>query len=51
MIIKPSEKVPLPAALAQLLQEAGLPDGVFNIVHGDAVIVKCHPRSSRYWKQ
>ena len=40
MIIKPSEKVPLSCGrLAQLLQEAGLPNGVFNIVHGDAEIV------------
>lgn len=47
MIIKPSEKVPLSCGrLAQLLQEAGLPDGVFNIVHGDAAIVNAlcdHP--------
>ena len=40
MILKPSEKVPLSSGrLAALLKEAGLPDGVFNIVHGDAVIV------------
>jgi len=40
MILKPSEKVPLSAGrLARLLQEAGLPPGVFNIVHGDARIV------------
>ncbi len=40
MIIKPSEKVPLSCArLAQLLKEAGLPDGVFNIVNGDSEIV------------
>ncbi len=47
MIIKPSEKVPLSCGrLASLLKEAGLPDGVFNIVHGDAVIVNAicdHP--------
>jgi malonate-semialdehyde dehydrogenase (acetylating)/methylmalonate-semialdehyde dehydrogenase len=47
MIIKPSEKVPLSAArLAQLLKEAGLPDGVFNIVNGDREIVEAicdHP--------
>src|SRR5215213_8830073 len=47
MIIKPSEKVPLSVGrLAQLLKEAGLPDGVFNIVHGDAEIVEAicdHP--------
>lgn len=40
MIMKPSEKVPLSCGrLAQLLKEAGLPDGVFNIVHGDSEIV------------
>ncbi len=40
MIIKPSEKVPLSVGrLALLLKEAGLPDGVFNVVHGDAEIV------------
>ena len=40
MIIKPSEKVPLSCGrLAQLLKQAGLPDGVFNIVHGDSEIV------------
>ena len=40
MIMKPSEKVPLSTArLARLLKEAGLPDGVFNIVNGDSEIV------------
>jgi malonate-semialdehyde dehydrogenase (acetylating)/methylmalonate-semialdehyde dehydrogenase len=40
MILKPSEKVPLSSGrLAGLLKEAGLPDGVFNIVHGDSEIV------------
>jgi malonate-semialdehyde dehydrogenase (acetylating)/methylmalonate-semialdehyde dehydrogenase len=40
MIIKPSEKVPLSIGrIALLLKEAGLPDGVFNVVHGDAEIV------------
>ena len=40
MIIKPSEKVPLSTArLAQLLKDAGLPDGVLNIVNGDSEIV------------
>ena len=34
-ILKPSEQVPLGAMrLAALLQEAGLPDGVFNVVNG-----------------
>jgi malonate-semialdehyde dehydrogenase (acetylating) / methylmalonate-semialdehyde dehydrogenase len=48
MILKPSEKVPLSAGrIATLLQEAGLPDGVFNIVHGDVEVVEAicdHPR-------
>jgi malonate-semialdehyde dehydrogenase (acetylating)/methylmalonate-semialdehyde dehydrogenase len=35
-VLKPSEKVPLSSVrLGELLEEAGLPDGVFNIVHGD----------------
>lgn len=47
MILKPSEKVPLSAGrIAELLKESGLPDGVFNIVHGDVEIVEAicdHP--------
>ncbi|MDB5278468.1 MAG: mmsA [Ferruginibacter sp.] len=40
MILKPSEKVPLTCGrIAQLLKEAGLPDGVLNIVHGDDTMV------------
>jgi malonate-semialdehyde dehydrogenase (acetylating)/methylmalonate-semialdehyde dehydrogenase len=46
-ILKPSEKVPLTAIrLAELFQEAGLPDGVLNLVHGgkDVVNAICtHP--------
>ncbi|MCB9849197.1 MAG: CoA-acylating methylmalonate-semialdehyde dehydrogenase [Phycisphaerales bacterium] len=35
-VLKPSEKVPQSAVrLGELLTEAGCPDGVFNIVHGD----------------
>lgn len=41
MIIKPSEKVPLTLGhIAALLKEAGLPDGVFNIVNGDREMVE-----------
>lgn len=40
MVIKPSEKVPLSVGkLAELLKQAGLPDGVLNVVHGDSDIV------------
>jgi len=39
-ILKPSERTPLLAnRLAELLHEAGLPDGVFNIVHGAREVV------------
>jgi malonate-semialdehyde dehydrogenase (acetylating)/methylmalonate-semialdehyde dehydrogenase len=39
-ILKPSEKDPSASIyLAELLQEAGVPDGVFNVVHGDKVVV------------
>jgi len=39
-VLKPSEKDPSTAIrLAELWQEAGLPDGVFNVVHGDKVSV------------
>ncbi len=47
MILKPSELVPLSAVrMAELLKEAGLPDGVFNIVNGGKEIVEAicdHP--------
>ncbi len=39
-ILKPSEKDPSPSLfMAELLKEAGLPDGVFNVVQGDKVAV------------
>jgi len=41
MVLKPSEQVPISAnRIAELLKEAGLPDGVFNIVNGDKAIVE-----------
>jgi malonate-semialdehyde dehydrogenase (acetylating) / methylmalonate-semialdehyde dehydrogenase len=47
MILKPSQLVPLSSIkIAELLKEAGLPDGVFNVVHGaqEAVEALCdHP--------
>jgi malonate-semialdehyde dehydrogenase (acetylating)/methylmalonate-semialdehyde dehydrogenase len=40
VIIKPSEKDPSAINLiAQMWKDAGLPDGVFNVVHGDKVAV------------
>ncbi|MFD8101162.1 CoA-acylating methylmalonate-semialdehyde dehydrogenase [Nocardia fluminea] len=40
VVLKPSEKDPSAALwLARLWQEAGLPDGVFNVVQGDKVAV------------
>jgi len=47
MILKPSEQVPISSnRIAEMLKEAGLPDGVFNIVNGDRAIVEAicdHP--------
>lgn len=40
VVTKPSEKDPSSAMwIAKLLKEAGLPDGVFNVLHGDKVAV------------
>src|SRR5688500_9089107 len=39
-VLKPSEKDPgASLLLAELLRDAGVPDGVFNVVHGDKVAV------------
>jgi len=47
MILKPSEQVPLSSGrIAELLKEAGLPDGVLNVVHGGQETVEAicdHP--------
>lgn len=47
MVMKPSELVPLSTVrMAELLKEAGLPDGVFNIVNGGKEVVEAicdHP--------
>ncbi|MEA2723300.1 MAG: malonate-semialdehyde dehydrogenase (acetylating) / methylmalonate-semialdehyde dehydrogenase [Gemmatimonadales bacterium] len=47
MILKPSELVPLSAGrIGELLTEAGLPAGVFNVVHGAQEVVEAlcdHP--------
>ena len=47
MVLKPSEQVPLSAVkIAELLQEAGLPPGVLNVVNGGREIVEAicdHP--------
>jgi malonate-semialdehyde dehydrogenase (acetylating)/methylmalonate-semialdehyde dehydrogenase len=46
-VLKPSERDPsVSVRLAELLQEAGLPDGVMNVVHGDRQTVEAlleHP--------
>jgi malonate-semialdehyde dehydrogenase (acetylating)/methylmalonate-semialdehyde dehydrogenase len=48
VILKPSERDPAPANfLAELWSRAGLPDGIFNVVHGDREAVDAlldHPR-------
>lgn len=47
IVVKPSEKVPLTLnKVAQIWSEAGLLEGVFNLVHGTKETVEClvdHP--------
>jgi malonate-semialdehyde dehydrogenase (acetylating)/methylmalonate-semialdehyde dehydrogenase len=39
-VLKPSERVPSASVvLSELAKEAGVPDGVFNLVHGDKIAV------------
>ncbi|MDQ2947867.1 MAG: CoA-acylating methylmalonate-semialdehyde dehydrogenase [Acidobacteriota bacterium] len=39
-ILKPSEKVPMtPSRTAELLHDAGVPPGVYSVIHGDKVAV------------
>ncbi|GAB2507128.1 CoA-acylating methylmalonate-semialdehyde dehydrogenase [Pseudoxanthomonas sangjuensis] len=46
-VLKPSERDPsVPVRLAELMIEAGLPEGVLNVVHGDREVVEAilkHP--------
>ncbi len=47
-VLKPSEKDPgAPTYIAKLLKEAGLPDGVFNVVNGDKEAVDSLLNDSR----
>jgi malonate-semialdehyde dehydrogenase (acetylating)/methylmalonate-semialdehyde dehydrogenase len=47
-VLKPSERDPsAPLAIARLFQEAGLPDGVFNVVNGDKEAVDTLLEDSR----
>ena len=47
-VLKPSERDPsVSILLAEMLEEAGLPKGVFNVVHGDKLVVDAilaHPQ-------
>lgn len=51
MIFKPSEETPLTALkLAEIYKEAGLPDGVFNVIQGDyrvGQMLTAHPAISK----
>ena len=51
MIFKPAELTPISAGvLAEIYSEAGVPDGVFNVVHGDARVGRMlvrHPRIAK----
>ena len=44
-VLKPSRRTSASIWTAELLKEAGLPDGVFNVVHGDKVAVDAISRA------
>ena len=46
MILKPSEIAPISGVLfAEMIDEAGFPPGVFNLVNGNEKLLKSHLRS------
>src|SRR5277367_5577032 len=48
-VLKPSERDPSSSILlAEMLKDAGLPDGVFNVVHGDSRV--CLSRRHEAWE-
>ncbi len=52
VVLKPAEATPLTAlALAECARRAGLPDGVLNIVVGDAPSIGAAPRPSCRYMQ
>lgn len=51
MLFKPAELTPITATmLAEVMQEAGLPDGLYNVLHGDGSVgamLSRHPRIAK----
>ncbi len=51
VVLKPSEVTPLNAILyAEILDEAGVPAGVFNLVNGDGPMLGLHCRAMLTWQ-